>query len=107
MELPGNMREKIGKKPKFKSRLCLQQRAALIKTTNMEPKFKKGDVVCLKSGGPKMTVHHYKESLDILAPFQNRKQEPDKQTQIVYCQWFEKDKLKGNDFHEDLLDLIN
>ena len=55
-------------------------------------KFKTGDVVCLKSGGPAMTVRNYGEnSYDNLN---------------VLCDWFE--GLKENKFawfHQDQLEL--
>ena len=57
----------------------------------MEHKFNKGDVVVLKSGGPKMTVDSYAwhgnyESKD-----------------IVICFWFDGKKKKQAQFNQDTL----
>lgn len=54
-----------------------------------EQKFKPGDVVQLKSGGPEMTVVRYEpaDGLDIT------------------CTWFNNNDLKEKSFHQDLLDL--
>jgi uncharacterized protein YodC (DUF2158 family) len=73
----------------------------------MEKFYKKGDVVRLKSGGPNMTVLEYKTGHDILAVAYGRQAKPSWETEYVYCQWFEKTKLKGHDFHQDLLELAN
>ena len=54
----------------------------------MAHKFKSGDVVKLKSGGPKMTVAMVTEDDDCA---------------IVHCSWFDKNSLFEKDFDEDLL----
>jgi uncharacterized protein YodC (DUF2158 family) len=53
----------------------------------MEPKFKTGDVVELKSGSNQMTVGEY-----------------DKNGHVI-CQWFDKEKgkIEKHTFHEDEL----
>ena len=72
----------------------------------MEMKFQKGDVVRLKSGGPDITVHTIKMSVDVTAPFERRQSRPSEPTGILHCQWFEGKKLVGRDFHQDLLELV-
>ena len=53
----------------------------------MEQQFNIGDVVVLKSGGPKMTVEHV-----------------DRNTQLLLCGWFD-DKMKKQDsFPPDALE---
>lgn len=54
-------------------------------------KFKKGDVVVLKSGGPSMTAGAYHESF----------QGDDRLT----CTWFNNGERKAETFHEDQLEL--
>jgi uncharacterized protein YodC (DUF2158 family) len=49
-------------------------------------KVKEGDVVRLKSGGPRMTVTMVMSK------------------KVVVCQWFEGTKLRGGHFHPDALD---
>lgn len=54
-------------------------------------KFKTGDVVRLKSGGPDMTVRSYSD--DIV----------EEHKQVVECQWFNGKKAEIGGFHEDML----
>lgn len=53
----------------------------------MAKRFKTGDIVQLKSGGPKMTVENY-EALN---------------GRMVECQWFAGSKLSSGYFEEDSL----
>ena len=56
----------------------------------MEQKFKPGDIVRLKSGGPKMTVIKYDPA----------------QGADLTCQWFEKDsQFKEKSFNQDALEV--
>ena len=56
----------------------------------MNQKFKTGDIVILRSGGPSMTVKEY----------------PDPDSPEVICQWFKKDgDLMEKGFHQDTLEL--
>jgi len=50
--------------------------------------FKVGNVVNLKSGGPKMTIEHI-----------------DSKMETISCSWFNKEKLKNGKFHPDELKL--
>jgi uncharacterized protein YodC (DUF2158 family) len=55
----------------------------------MEKKFNAGDVVVLKSGGPKMTAGYTSQG-------------------TVNCVWFNTDQsLQTRDFYEETLDLAN
>lgn len=65
----------------------------------IEQKFKIGDVVCLKSGGPDMTVSEFGEMPDFTIG--------GKETfnGYVVCQWFAKDDIKQAHFHQDILEL--
>jgi len=49
-------------------------------------KFKTGDIVKLKSGGPQMTVKEYLEN-------------------EVNCQWFDESKVRDEKFFEDSIEL--
>ena len=55
---------------------------------NGEKQFNDGDVVTLRSGGPKMTVNGYMEFGE------------------VHCQWFEGNELKKGFFAEDSLAVL-
>jgi uncharacterized protein YodC (DUF2158 family) len=64
----------------------------------MEEKFKIGDVVQLKSGGPKMTVQNtttYSFMGDPM-PFSGQ----------IDCAWFENVKSHTGKFHQDMLDKV-
>lgn len=52
----------------------------------MAEKFKKGDVVQLNSGGPKMTVS-----------------DPSTLSDLIYCQWFAGNKLESGGFPPESL----
>lgn len=71
----------------------------------MTKKFKKGDVVSLKSGGPKMTVVDYHIFHDILSAFTGGESKPSKETEVVNVVYFDGAKSKKGQFHQDLLDL--
>ncbi len=55
----------------------------------MERKFKKGDIVVLKSGGPKMTVNDY--------AWQGNYQSND----TLICHWFDGNELKQSTFDQE------
>lgn len=54
----------------------------------MEQKFKSGDLVMLKSGGPKMTVREYSNS----------------NLQEIFCDWFVGSKMESKKFHQETLE---
>jgi uncharacterized protein YodC (DUF2158 family) len=56
-------------------------------------RFRVGDVVQLNSGGPRMTVVGYEESLVALGP-------------IVAVTWFDDNRVEHNSFHQALLTRI-
>jgi uncharacterized protein YodC (DUF2158 family) len=56
----------------------------------MTQKFKIGDIVQLKSGGPEMTVNHV----------------PEVATHSYRCQWFAGKKLESGAFPEDSLEAV-
>ena len=61
--------------------------------------FKKGDVVVLKSGGPKMTVEKYSQDVG----WDYSKESDDR----VICNWFDSDiKLQSREFNQETLKLI-
>ena len=66
----------------------------------MAQKFKTGDIVQLKSGGPEMTVKEYK-----------RVTKPDLTGAVsdneLICEWFDKNELKTGYFHQDSLENID
>ena len=64
----------------------------------MEQKFKKGDVIQLKSGSPEMTVEGYKK----IQPFDKPAYDSDDQVNVA---WFDtKGGLKRATFHQDALE---
>lgn len=77
----------------------------------MEQKFKNGDVVRLKSGGEKMTVHGYKTSnpgavLNVIQRHSGFAPTfPENEIQKVICVWFEGKKMRSADFDEEILEI--
>lgn len=69
-------------------------------------KFKQGDVVALKSGGPKMTISHYIEPIDIEALAFRREPKDLGESVVVSCKWFDGKKPFNGRYHQDLLDLV-
>lgn len=67
----------------------------------MAKKFKTGDVVQLKSGGPEMTVRGYETGIN--ANLENYESD----TEVV-CEWFDdKNQVQQRSFDQDSLDSIN
>lgn len=65
----------------------------------MAQQFKKGDVVRLKSGGPDMTIEHYK----MIVGISYSKESDD----IVLCSWFDiKGELQSREFQQEALEKI-
>jgi uncharacterized protein YodC (DUF2158 family) len=58
----------------------------------LEQKYKAGDIVQLRSGGPKMTVQRYGES------------NIESEGVCVWCKWFVGSKYKHESFLEDSLE---
>lgn len=57
----------------------------------MATKFKTGDIVRLKSGGPEMTVKEFRDR---------------PQLRDYTCQWFAGKKLESGHFEEDSLEFV-
>jgi uncharacterized protein YodC (DUF2158 family) len=72
----------------------------------MTQKFKTGDVVKLKSGGPDMTISGYQSVLNLGALMGRKSDEEIGESQVTKCTWFDGKKPMGNSYHEDLLDLV-
>jgi len=64
----------------------------------MAQEFQKGDVVKLKSGGPKMTIEGYKSNISISGPTTYSKSK-------VVVSWFTNEKLTRETFDVDALEL--
>lgn len=66
--------------------------------------FNQGDIVQLKSGGPKMTVDEYEVWHDVMSGFLGKTTQPSEITEIVKCTWFDsKNVRKFGKFHQNLL----
>jgi uncharacterized protein YodC (DUF2158 family) len=68
-------------------------------------KFKRGDIVCLKSGGPNMVVECYDSTLPITTSTNgNVSTTPIVETFNVQCQWIDASEQQHKEsYHEDLL----
>ncbi|OQA65025.1 MAG: hypothetical protein BWY38_02793 [Ignavibacteria bacterium ADurb.Bin266] len=63
-----------------------------------QPKFKEGDIVRLKSGGPDMTVEGYvKQRNDSLTEFYNFNR--------IICTWFNGKEMQSNEFKPDSIEI--
>ena len=62
-------------------------------------KFQVGDVVRLKSGGPKMTVALNRTRPNMQNPIEGVF------TGIIKCSWFEQGVLKEAEFNQDMLEV--
>jgi len=65
----------------------------------MEEKFKIGDIVQLKSGGPKMTVHELGRSMRVQNVGGNYNGK-------VKCGWFNGSETNWETFHQDALEIF-
>lgn len=72
----------------------------------MEKKFKRGDVVRLKSGSPEMTVDSYVISHDLVNGLLRRQMKESKETENVRCFWLEENTTHKREFHQDMLTLV-
>ncbi|MEJ7680588.1 MAG: DUF2158 domain-containing protein [Segetibacter sp.] len=72
-------------------------------TEKIEPKFKIGQVVKLKSGGINMTVEKLIYGTDNNNPYSL----VDIFTGDIRCSYFEEGKLKTYDFPQDMLQLVS
>lgn len=65
----------------------------------MQQMFKKGDIVQLRSGGPKMTVEKYKFEIRSL-------NDSGESMHVVICKWFDNENnLVSHDFEQEALKL--
>ena len=69
-------------------------------------KFKRGDVVKLKSGSPDLTVFSYLKPIDIEALAYRTEPKDLGEGVMVNVTWFDGKKAMTNRYHEDLLDLV-
>lgn len=69
----------------------------------MQPKFKIGDVVVLKSGSPKMTINNPNTTRYLT---DNMRGFTDDFNGTYQCKWFENDVAKEGDYAEDALVLV-
>lgn len=69
-------------------------------------KFKRGDVVKLKSGSPDLTVDGYIEPVDVEAIAYRTQPRDLGPGVMVNVKWFDGKKALSHRYHEDLLDLV-
>lgn len=69
-----------------------------------QKKFRAGDIVRLKSGGPDMTVQ--KTFPDIIVTEDEHGQEVKRQYTICLCYWFSSKKLEEGRFGEATLEVV-
>ncbi len=75
----------------------------------MEQKFRKGDIVKLRSGGDNMMVSGYKVNYTggaINAILGTKKYDDQVTTSLVLCEWMVKSKVNRNYFDESNLVLV-
>ena len=74
----------------------------------MQAKFKRGNKVQLKSGGPVMTIDDYYIAHDIVGGLLRKGNvAPPTETEYVYCEWFDKMKHSRMKFHQDMLEPVS